>query len=148
MTEARYGFTATLLPDGRVLVAGGGTESGYLSQAEIYDPATGVWTPTGSMTGPRAWASATLLPDGLVLIAGGWDGLNTLNTAELYDPATGTWSPTESMHESRSFFNLTLLPDGQVLADSGPTAELYIPPSSRLSKPASIEATSATEGFK
>jgi hypothetical protein len=70
MTDARYLHTATLLPDGRVLVAGGAFTDGRAS-AELYDPVTGTWTPTGSMTTGRLAFAATLLPDGRVLVAGG-----------------------------------------------------------------------------
>jgi hypothetical protein len=76
MTAARTFHTATLLPNGQVLVAGGG----YLASAELYDPSAGGFTATGSMTGPRAWHTATLLSSGQVLIAGG----NASGSAELY----------------------------------------------------------------
>jgi len=89
MTGTRYTHTATLLPNGKVLVAGGG----WLL-AELYDPATGAWTATGSMTDLRGAHTATLLPHGKVLVAGGYDNLAS---AELYDPATGAWTATGSM---------------------------------------------------
>jgi hypothetical protein len=80
MRTPRYGPTATLLPDGLVLVAGGGSAS-----AELYHPTTGSWTLTGGMTSPHSVGSATLLPDGEVLIAGGEDAAGTpLASAELY----------------------------------------------------------------
>ena len=85
MTTNRSGHSATLLPNGHVLVAGG---SGSTS-AELYDPGTGTWTNTGSMNTLRSSHSATLLPNGLVLVAGG--GTNNFTpsvpAAELYDPA-------------------------------------------------------------
>src|SRR5215470_7178572 len=114
----RFGGTATRLPDGRVLVAGGGacsinscTEFG--TRAELYDPTTGTWSPTGSTSVGRVGGTATLLPDGQVLVAGG--GLNG-TSAELYDPTTGTWSPTGSMSVSNGGFFSTatlLLLDGR-----------------------------------
>jgi hypothetical protein len=88
MAEARFnlGHAATLLPDGSVLVAGGGGD-GMLTFAELYDPASGSWTATPRMTETRIGHTATLLPDGTVLVAGGFNGLAlTLASAELYIP--------------------------------------------------------------
>jgi hypothetical protein len=85
MANARWYYTAMLLADGRVLIAGGLGEStsGFLASAELYDPKTGSFSPTGSMTTARAQPTATLLPDGRVLIAGG-GGSTFLASAELY----------------------------------------------------------------
>src|ERR1700693_913246 len=69
--SSRSFHTATLLSNGKVMVAGGGTDMGYLSSAELYDPATGLWTATGNLNVPRGVHTATLLPDGKVLVAGG-----------------------------------------------------------------------------
>ena len=90
MSVARTGQTATLLPDGDVLVAGGGTKT-----ADLYDPSTGTFTATGSMSVARTNAAATLLPNGKVLVAGGIDsrGQQVAN-ADLYDPTTGMFTPT------------------------------------------------------
>jgi WD40 repeat protein len=112
--------TATLLPNGKVLVAGGGSD-GLLSSAELYDPATGTWSPTGSLNGPRTRHTATLLPNGKVLVAGG----DVTNTAELYDPATGTWSPTGNMNAPRAWHSATLLGNGKVLIVGGYDSEGY-----------------------
>lgn len=145
MLEPRTGFSATRLPDGRVLVAGGAFDNTHHGQAaaELFDPATGTWTPTGSMLAGRYRHSATLLNDGRVLVAGGNADSSAnlgvrccLASAELYDPATGMWTVTGSMIDRRTNFMATLLDDGRVLVaggDSGsgpepvPGAELYDP---------------------
>ena len=91
MVTPRDSHTATLLLDGKVLVAGGG---GDLASAELYDPSSGSWTATGNMNGVRGGHTATLLRDGKVLVVGGGDGTVTswgpLASAELYDPGGGS----------------------------------------------------------
>jgi large repetitive protein len=120
MTSARYGATATLLKDGRVLIVGGMGAGGNLATAELYDPATCTFRATGSMPAPRAGYTATLLSDGRVLIAGGFDGFtSTLMSALLYDPGTGSFSTTGSMTLPRTNHSATLLPDGEVLIAGG-----------------------------
>jgi Kelch motif/Galactose oxidase, central domain len=81
-----------LLPNGKVLVAGGVGTSGFLSSAELYDPASGTWTATGSLTTAREVHTATLLPNGKVLVAGGYNG-GFLSSAELYDIGLGFTRP-------------------------------------------------------
>ncbi|WP_199520292.1 kelch repeat-containing protein, partial [Kitasatospora sp. MBT63] len=102
MSAARLHATATVLADGKVLVAGGddGNEAA-LDSAEIYDPETGSWNETGSMKQARRDATATLLPDGRVLVAGGRIASFALNSAEIYDPKTGLWGFTDSMKQYR-----------------------------------------------
>lgn len=133
LETARYGHTATLLQNGKVLIAGGSDDDDLdstLASAELYDPATGTWSVTGSLHHPRL-STATLLPNGKVLVAGGYtkDHVShgswvasipvSLNSVELYDPGTGTWSITASLNTSRSFHTATLLPNGKVIVAGG-----------------------------
>jgi N-acetylneuraminic acid mutarotase len=131
LNNARWATTATLLQNGKVLIAGGGNTSGLLTSAELYDPATGIWTRIGDMNTPHFAHTATLLPDGKVLVTGGDDSKIPGQTAELYDPATGVWSYTGSMNEVRSAHTATLLDNGKVLVVGGDSytisAELYDP---------------------
>ena len=144
MAAARINHTATLLPDGRVLVAGGfggnnpaRTNLTVPSAAELFDPAAQKWTTTGRLTDARGSHTATLLPNGKVLVAGGLNSGATkcLASAELYDPVAGTWAMTGPMTEARIRPTATLLPNGKVLVTGGvgnrnryiSTAELYDP---------------------
>ena len=142
---ARYGHTATLLRNGKVLVAGGFSYTDPYS-AELYDPATGSWTITGELISGHGGHSATLLSDGKVLVVGGdW----APSIAELYDPASGTWTSTGSLVNKRSEHTATLLPDGKVLVAGGHDhdgvtyfigpAELYDPASGTWSLTGSLD---------
>jgi hypothetical protein len=114
-------WTSTLLLDGRVLLAGGHEmKIGYFAYATLYDPATGKFTPTGSMTMPRSRMSAIRLLDGRVLIVGGLTGTGVVvPTAEIYDPATGKFTRTGSLNTPRQMNTATLLQDGRVLITGG-----------------------------
>lgn len=133
LTTPRALATATLLQNGKVLVAGGIDGVIVKGNAELYDPTTGVWTPTGSLNTPRYGHTATLLRNGKVLVASGYD-TDYLTSAELYDPTTGTWTVTGSLNTPRYAFSATLMPDGKVLVAGGssfftntPSAEWYNP---------------------
>jgi hypothetical protein len=96
LNNAREGHTATLLPDGQVLVAGGYGSGGPLTNAEVYNPASGTWTVTGSLHSAREFQTATLLPNGQVLVAGGDGSYLGLTNAELYNVGLGfdaAWQP-------------------------------------------------------
>ncbi len=121
MSKPRAAHTATLLPDGRVLVAGGDYWSwSRPATAEVYDPATGVWNETGPLHSPRSGHTATPLPDGRVLVVGGdLQSRSKFATAEVYDPATGLWLATSPLSTRRVAHTATLLPDGPVLVEGG-----------------------------
>jgi Tol biopolymer transport system component len=171
MTVARAASAATRLQDGHVLFTGGSgcndADTGIRASAELYDPSTGTFSPTGSMHTPRESHTSTLLADGRVLITGGITGpaaagsagvtlaafrlvetsANVLNTAEIYDPATGTFSTTGSMSSIRDQHTATLLQDGRVLVVGGggegyssvSSADLYDPATGKFSKTGSMK---------
>jgi hypothetical protein len=124
LLTARSDHTATLLTDGRVLVAGGRTSDngGAVASAELYDPATGRWTATGTMPTAQAGHLATLLAGGRVLVT------SYTGEALLYDPPTGTWSATGGMTTARRDYAATLLPDSRVLVSGGRDAREEMAP--------------------
>jgi N-acetylneuraminic acid mutarotase len=134
MVGRRYDHTATLLADGRVLVAGGTRSTVILDSTEIYDPTSNSWSPGPSLPSPRTGHAATLLPGGRVLVVGGNGTSDPLDTADLYDPRANRWSSTNPMGTARSTLSSILLKDGRVLAIGGvpvvsgpPIAELFNP---------------------
>jgi hypothetical protein len=152
MSAERSYHSATRLPSGEVLVAGGNDSGGNtLATAELYDPATDSWRTTGPMTSPRYGQGALLLPDGVLVVGGArWSTSPSpvpAATAELYSPTAGTWSSAGSMTTARWGPSLTLLPSGVVLVAGGATgaglvgtssAELYDPSSNSWSPTGSM----------
>lgn len=153
LANGRYGHTATLLQNGKVLVVGGFDSycicSAPVTTAEIFDPATGSFSPAGAPQMPRAYHTATLLADGTVLIVGGVQGVPdllaggsvpALASAEIYDPGTNRFNSVGGMANRRMNHTATLLPSGMALIVGGApvsiggpgtagdaTAELYDP---------------------
>jgi large repetitive protein len=123
MSVARAGHAATQLADGRVLFTGGQDAfSDVNSSAEIYDPASGQFSLTGSLIQGRFGHTATLLENGNVLVVGGYSdpsGSTLVSTAELYSPVTGIFSPTSNPNVSRAYHTATLLQSGEVLIAGG-----------------------------
>lgn len=147
MQIARASHSSTLLPDGKVLIAGGfggsGTESNPYRSTEIYDPRTGSFQPAGDMTIGRSSHTATLLKNGKLLIAGGWTGrYNVRRSAELYDPTTRVFTLTGDMVIERAGNVAALLPDGTVLVAGGEdrseealaSAEIYDPATGKFTR--------------
>jgi hypothetical protein len=152
LSAERFGHTATLLADGKVLIAGG---TDFLTNqpvvtAELYDPATGMFTPTAhNMNVARSNHTATVIAGGKVLLAGGFNGSADVASAETYDPATDTFTATTgSMSAVRAFHTATLLNNGKVLITgsdnpTGPTlatAEVFDPGAGSFSSTGSMAA--------
>jgi N-acetylneuraminic acid mutarotase len=114
-------MTATLLANGKVLIAGGQTAANdALGSAELYNPATGSFSLTGKLITPRSGHTATLLANGLVLMAGG-ENVNgiSISKAELYNPTVGTFGATGNMPSTRQEHSAAVLPNGNVLVSGG-----------------------------
>ncbi|WP_257305373.1 Kelch repeat-containing protein [Geothrix campi] len=119
--ERRH-HTITLLPDGRVLMAGGAHRDDWLFSTAIYDPVASIWTPAGDLGTGRFGHAATLLQDGTVLVTGGRGSLYLYDIAssEIYDPANGAWKPLAGQPMApREFHTATLLANGQALVTGG-----------------------------
>lgn len=157
LSQPRRLHTATLLPDGRVLVCGGiynaptttislDPSSQAIASAEIYDPGTGTWSLTAPLQTGRWLPTATLLQNGTVLVTGGYhQTLGYLASSEIYDPATGSWTRVGDMQVARNAHSATLLQDGRVLVAGGvlndaPVAsvEIYDPTTRTWSAAASM----------
>ena len=134
----RYFYTATLLSSGKVLVVGGCNASScntVTATAELYDPNSGSWTTTGSLSVARDFQTATLLSDGRVLVVGGNGTTGRIAQAEVYNPAAGKWTSAGTLTNARAQATATLLPNGKVLVADGldrngprlASAELYNP---------------------
>ena len=133
MIEARTLHGAVLLPSGKVLVVGGRAiedTGNSLASAELFDPTSETWIPTGAMSIERQNHTVTLLRDGKVLVAGGKNGNSGgkefFASAEIYDPQTETWAATGPMTQDRSQFTATLLNDGRVLVAGGASLPFWI----------------------
>jgi N-acetylneuraminic acid mutarotase len=110
LNVGRTAHTATLLPDGKVLIAGGVDDDLFAIQTtEVYEAAALTWSASGRMNLPRPAREAVLLANDEVLVAGGYNG-NVLTNAERYDPSNGMWTPTGSLFVGRLSHTLTLLP--------------------------------------
>ena len=153
MADVRAGQTETLLPDGKVLIAGGALLGSFGGTAELYDPATGTFSPTGSMSFARYNHTATLLTNGKVLVQGGTSTCVPPPPAELYDPATGLFTETggSNLKCDRSFATATLLTNGNVLVVGGDTqigpldaAELYDPSTGTFTAAGSLTMVNPT----
>jgi hypothetical protein len=140
MHTARASQSSTLLPNGKILIAGGfsgsGGEGSPYKSTELFDPRSGSFEPGPEMSIGRSGHTATLLKNGKVLIVGGWTGRYRLrNSAEIYDPATNSFAPTGNLIVERAGSTATLLPDGRVLIAGGEdrdenklnSAEIYDP---------------------
>ncbi|MFL5322113.1 MAG: kelch repeat-containing protein, partial [Myxococcaceae bacterium] len=143
MSEARQYATATLLPSGKVLIAGGANGAVTSQTSELFDPATNSFGSPATMMAKRSRHTATLLADGKVLVTGGCDGSTCPAGAELYDPAANTWRAVGSLMQARQTHAAALLRNGKVVVFGGTTpgsnpyyviTELYDPQSEAFTR--------------
>lgn len=133
----RNSHSATLLADGRVLIVGGWDGVSTLASAEVYEPRSQSWLPTGALGSARAFHAAVRLSDGQVLVSGGWDSLgHALTSTEIYAPSTSSWTAAAPLRGERAAQAAVALQDGRVLVAGGCTeagvrrdAEVYDPKS-------------------
>ena len=147
MNYARSAHSATLLPNGKVLVAGGSSNGSVTQTSEIYDPNTGTWEYTNAMFASRYHHAATVLPNGNVLICGG-QNMDFIASAEIYDPISGMWTPTGAMSVGRSYHTATLMTDGMVLVSGASisgfiNAELFDPAKGIWTRTSAMNASRA-----
>ena len=130
MNESRWSTSGVTLPDGRVLVTGGGDKPSFnsaVNTAEIYDPKTNKWTKVSPMLEKRASHSSVLLEDGRVLVTGGGNkDVPFTDSSEIYDPKTNKWSRVTSMPVAKRTHNMVRLADGRILSVGGYGSEGYL----------------------
>jgi hypothetical protein len=120
MDSPRDSHTATLLNNGLVLFTGGELRAASLATAELFNPDTRTFAPTGNMADARARHTATLLPSGSVLVVGGRDASgNSLATAEIFDPFRGGFASAGKLSVPRESHTATLLSHGLILITGG-----------------------------
>jgi len=126
LVTARTHHTATLLPNGQVLAAGGFGDLTNLASAELFDPAGGTFSNTASMSAGRFDHTSTLLPNGKVLVTGGFDNANSISSTEIYDPVISTWTNSGALMVARDTPTTTLLPNGNLLTAGGYNGGSYL----------------------
>lgn len=120
LATPRFSHRATLLTNGKVLIASGAnTGNSLTTSAELYDPTTGQWSATGNLITARTDHTLTPLANGKVLATSGSSVTVKLKSAELYDPANGTWTPSGELSVGRANHMTVLLPNGKVLTVAG-----------------------------
>lgn len=153
----RIDHTATLMPDGRVLILGGTNSTGTLQSAEIFNLSTSDFTLlTATMTTPRSGHTATLLPDGRILITGGKNTNGLIASTEIFDPATQSFTlQGQGLLKARSGHTATLLPSGEILIAGGETGmgptqntELYGPSATDTTPPLVLSTSPANPATK
>ncbi|WP_375769823.1 kelch-like protein [Archangium gephyra] len=120
LTQSRDEAQGVTLSDGRVLVVGGWHEGSPLATAEVWDPRTESWSPTGSLATPRSSFALTALPDGRAAVSGGLEEtFQATDSVEIWDPARGTWSPGPSLARGRAGHRFAAVGTGVFLVVGG-----------------------------